>query len=445
MRYCYFTLLFLVSLLYKTNAQGSYTDQIKKVEEIAEQLEFEGSVMISQRGEILFQKAFGESVKEKGTLNSTATLYNYASMGKMFTGVAIMQLVEKGLLRPDDRLIDILPDYPNRGVSEKITIHQLLTHTSGLKGLYRMSSDQPLSNLEDYLPLFVDRDLEFTPGAKMAYSNAGYIVLGLVIEKLSGTSYFEYVQDNIFEPANMTDIGFEIKKKPEGLAIHYTGWRSPMTDELEIMEYEHNGNAAGGGYASVQSFIRFGVALLNAQLLKPESMELLLKGYSDGRGRGKYGYGFFVNDLPGLKLFGHGGGGPGVNGEFQILGKEGIMISILSNHDPHKATFLKDAITGLFLQGLNLMPAPTLDGNITFELQGYDRAAFVLLQGGFTNGNLFRYPLKYQEGRWITKIKLAAGTHYYRFIVNGQSIPDPNSNDNQRGAGGLMVSKIIVE
>jgi len=425
--------------------QDKYEGIIKDFERIVERHDFHGSIMISRDEEVLFQKAYGLANREQKIRNTIDTKYTYASMGKMFTGVAIMQLVEKGQIVLDDKLINIWPDYPNKKVAEQITIHQLLTHTAGINGLFQMASEDHLSDLKDYLPLFVDKDLEFEPGSRMSYSNGGYLLLGLIIEEVTGDSYFEYLDKNIFLPAGMTSTDLILSNASDEFAINYTTWISMGQGEAEIMDYGHDGNSAGGGYATVRDFTQFGAALINGKLLLPESVKKLTKGYVDGRGRGQYGYGFYVNQIEELKMFGHGGGGPGVNGEFQNFEDEKLMISILSNSDPHTSTFLKDAFTGLLLKKAGLMPQSQRDGQVIFELEGYEDAKFVTVQGAFTNGNMFKYPLRRDNDSWITQIDLPPGKHLYRFIVDGTSISDPNNPNSMRARGGLVISEITVE
>lgn len=425
--------------------QAQYASIVRDLEKIIEQHDFHGSIMISSKDKVLFHKAYGLSDRKQKIPNKINTQYTYASMGKMFTGVAILQLVEEGRLKLHDKVIDLWPDYPNKEIGGQITVHQLLTHTSGITGLFQMRSDSYLSDLKDYLPLFVDEELAHRPGTRMSYSNAGYILLGLIIEKISGINYSQYLEEKIFRPAGIKTAGLLLSKASVELAINYTKWRDMGRDSAELVEYGHDGNSAGGGYARVQDFNRFARALLDGNLLSSESLKILTSGYSDGRGRGKYGYGFFVNDIAGIRMYGHGGGGPGVNGELLIFEEEDLIISILSNTDPHTATFIKDAFTGLLLNDLGLLNNTASTGAIKFELEGYESAKFVTVQGAFTEGNMFKFPMIRKGSKWITEIDLPSGRHLYRFIVDGSSIPDPLNTNEHRLPGGLIVSEILVE
>lgn len=149
-------------------------------------------------------------------MNRTDTRFNLGSMTKMFTAVAIAQLAELGKLSFHDPISRHLPDYPNEAVASKVTIHHLLTHTSGM-GDYQNEKfyarlDQ-LRTLSDLVPLFVNDPLAFESGAKWDYSNAGFVVLGLIIEKVSGQDYFTYVKQHVFKPAGMTSTDFYERDK----------------------------------------------------------------------------------------------------------------------------------------------------------------------------------------------------------------------------------------
>ena len=182
----------------------------RKFEELTKKDQFSGAAMIAKDGKPIWQKAYGMQDREQKTPADLETSFRLGSMNKMFTAIAIAQLVEAGKLRFTDKLIDVLPDYPNKENARQITVHHLLTHTSGLGDIFGpkfFATKDSLRDLADYLPLFVEQPLRFTPGAKWSYSNAGFITLGLIIEKLSGQSYYDYVQQHIYAPAGMTRSG----------------------------------------------------------------------------------------------------------------------------------------------------------------------------------------------------------------------------------------------
>jgi D-alanyl-D-alanine carboxypeptidase len=219
--------------------------------------DFTSAVLIAQHGEIIFEQSYGWANRSYDVPNQVDTKFNLGSMNKMFTAVAIMQLVQQGKLAADDKIIQHIPDYPNQQVANKVTIHHLLTHTSGLGDFFtheffETSRDQ-IRTLTDYLALFVDRPLQFEPGARLSYSNVGYIVLGLIIEQVTGQSYFDYVRENIFEPCGMPNTdSYATDQIVPNLA---TGYSTRLSDEGElrsnILDMPGKGSSAGGGYSTL--------------------------------------------------------------------------------------------------------------------------------------------------------------------------------------------------
>jgi CubicO group peptidase (beta-lactamase class C family)/outer membrane protein assembly factor BamB len=346
-------------ILIKTVGTGEVTSAPPVSEELAEliaqidevtssQEEASGAVLIAQDGEPVFAKAFGLAERSSGTPNQVDTKFNLASMGKMFTGVAIMQLVEQNLLSVEDRIIEHLPEYPNAEIARQVTIHQLLTHTSGMGNVFTeeydaMSKDE-LRTVEAWLPLFVDTPLQFEPGTEMAYSNAGYVVLGLIIEAVSGQSYYDYVRDHIFLPGGMMDTDAYERDVLLGETIAGSNLATGYTRQIEgANELEGlapntellpaKGFPAGGSYSTVEDLLRFGNALLTYQLLSPESTEILLQGKVEFREGVQYAYGFFDEDLRGYRAVGHTGGFPGICDFFYVYPDLGLTIIVLSNSD----------------------------------------------------------------------------------------------------------------
>jgi D-alanyl-D-alanine carboxypeptidase len=170
-----------------------------------------GAILVAKDGVPIASKAFGEANKAKNAPIRLDTKFNLGSMNKMFTGVAIAQLAQAGRLDFNDPISKHLPDYPNKAVAEKVTIHQLLTHTSGIAS-YSIEAfktqREKLTTIEAYFPLFVNETPSFPPGEKFEYSNAGFLILGAIIEKVSGQDYYSYVRDHIYKPAGMANTGF---------------------------------------------------------------------------------------------------------------------------------------------------------------------------------------------------------------------------------------------
>jgi CubicO group peptidase (beta-lactamase class C family) len=273
------------------------------------------------------------------------------SMNKMFTATSILQLVQEGKLKLTDPLGKFLTEYPNQDVATKVTIHHLLTHTGGTGDFFGPEFDKhrtELKTLQDYVGLYGKRGLEFEPGSKWEYSNYGFLLLGVVIEKVSGQSYYDYVREHIFKPAGMT--GTDSLAEDEVVAersLGYTKFDGSKTWKPNTDTLPYRGTSAGGGYTTVEDLARFANALVNHKLLDAEHTTLLTTGKvetSPGAG-GKYAYGFMEGKLGGVLQFGHGGGAPGMNGDLKIFPQSGYVVAALANLDPPAAQRLSDYVS----------------------------------------------------------------------------------------------------
>lgn len=303
---------------------------------------FAGTVLLAKNGEVLFSGAYGLADREKKIPNELDTRFRIGSMNKMFTAVAVLQLVEAGKIKLTDPLGKYITDYPNHDIAAKVTIHQLLTHTGGTGDIFGPEFDKhrkELRTLNDYVALYGKRAPQFEPSSRWRYSNYGMLLLGVVIERVTGQSYYDYVQDHIYKPAGMTLSGSltEDQEVP-GRSIGYmrsreTGAWVPNTDTLP-----YRGTSAGGGYSTVGDLLRFASALLTHKLLNADSTELLITGKVEGEGGGRYAYGFEdQRDKDGNGWVGHGGGAPGMNGDLRISPKSGYVVAVLANLDPPAA------------------------------------------------------------------------------------------------------------
>jgi D-alanyl-D-alanine carboxypeptidase len=302
---------------------------------------FAGAVIVSKHGKPIFSKAYGLSDREKKTANELNTRFRIGSMNKMFTAVSVLQLAQNGKIKLTAPLGEYLPDYPNKDVAAKVTIHHLLTHTGGTGDFFGPEFDAhrlELRTLQDYVKLYGKRGLEFEPGSKWSYSNYGFLLLGVLVEKVSGQNYYDYVRDHVYRPAGMTSTGSlpEDQAVPQR-SVGYTKfgggetWR-PNTDTLP-----YRGTSAGGGYSTVEDLQRFADALANRKLLDAHHTELLTTGKTDTGNGDKYAYGFMDRTQGGVRNFGHGGGAPGMNGELAVYPQSGYVVTVLANLDPPSA------------------------------------------------------------------------------------------------------------
>jgi D-alanyl-D-alanine carboxypeptidase len=301
---------------------------------------FSGAILVAKDEKVIFEQAYGMADREKKIPNQLNTQFRIGSMNKMFTAVCILQLVQAGKIQLSDPLGKYLTDYANKNLASKVTIHDLLTHTGGTGDFFGPEFDAhrlELKTLQDYLKLYEKRDVKFEPGSKFEYSNYGFLLLGVIVEKVSGESYYDYVRDNVYKPAGMASTASLPEDQPvPGRSVGYMkrgpGQWEPNTDTLP-----YRGTSAGGGYSTVEDLFRFATALQDHKLLDAKYTDLLTTGKVDTDRGEKYAYGFFEHEKGGLKCFGHGGGAPGMNGDLEICSNSGYIIAVLANLDPPAA------------------------------------------------------------------------------------------------------------
>jgi len=312
---------------------------------------FSGAVLIMQDGKKLIEYASGFANKEKHISNKIDTIFNLGSINKMFTAVAICQLVEKKKISFEDKVGKYLSYFPKE-IGNTMTVHQILTHTEGFSSYFNdtyINKLARLTSVDDYINLFKDLPPQFSPGEKYQYSNSGYIVLGAIIEKITGQSYYDYVTEYIFNPSGMSDTGSynpHLENRP--IAHGYTH-RLPHSSELATgplrdatEELPPIGNPAGGGYSTCADLYKFSNALLGNKLLSPDMTALMLspKVFIEEKNGQKlhYGYGMQILDMGKDHFrYGHGGTFAGVSARFAIYPWMKTTIVVLSNYDPPSA------------------------------------------------------------------------------------------------------------
>ena len=332
-------------------ARLSFPEALKaldtKATELAAQDKFAGAVLVARSDAIALEKAYGSADRTNHLSNTVDTEFHIGSMNKMFTATAILQLVGEGKIDLAAPLGRYLPDYPNHDLATKVTIRHLLTHTGGTGDIFTPEFEAhrlELRELADYLKLFGSRDLEFEPGSKWAYSNYGFILLGVVIEKISGVPYYDYVRKHVFEPAGMraTESLPETDSAPKR-SLGYMRKNGAWVTNADTLPWR--GTSAGGGYSTVGDLFRFAQALSNGKLVNPDLFaQMTSKQASDPQmppGAG-YGFGMMVSEEPQGKRFGHGGGAPGMNAELRVYPRTRTVVVVLANLDPPAATRLAD-------------------------------------------------------------------------------------------------------
>jgi CubicO group peptidase (beta-lactamase class C family) len=326
---------------------------------------FSGAVLVAKDGQPLLGRACGLASKSYQVPNRLDTKFNIASVGKMFTGVTVAQLAEQGKLSFEDPATKYLPaDWLDPEIGASIQIRHLLTHTSGLGDYFGAVYSGPASAqyraLDDYRPLVAGCAPAFVPGTKWSYSNVGMLLLGVVIEQVTGESYFDHVREHVYAPAGMLDTdAFEKDVPVLNRATGYTKgyvdgavvWRSNLATPVV------KGGPSGGSLSTVGDLMRFDVALRAHKLLTPAYSELVLTPKPE-IGSSGYGYGFFVSRGNAGRIAGHGGEGRGINAQFRTYLNLGYTIAILSNYDPPSANIVHNvcqAMIDLSIDGVDAL------------------------------------------------------------------------------------------
>jgi D-alanyl-D-alanine carboxypeptidase len=298
---------------------------------------FSGVVLVAEGDKIVFERAYGAADAVAGKSATTRTRFNLASAGKMFTSVAILQQVAAGRLSLDTRVSEVLKDYRNREFAEKVTVRHLLTHTSGagdieLFGVENASNRARATDHAAMIALHDERPPEFEPGTQQKYGNFAYVVLGRMVEALSGEGYETYVRRHIFDPAGMGRTGFvDCTSNAEDLAIGYVFVNE--TTVRNCVTLPARGFAAGGTVSTAEDMFAFVRALRAGRLLPPALFAETTRTH-----REFMGLGFFATeygpDVPARDFrWGHGGSADGVCTDVRHYPKTGETVIVLANRD----------------------------------------------------------------------------------------------------------------
>ena len=332
-------LTFAFLSLFAVSEQALAQDKARKIDELMalyhDYGQFNGSVLVAEKGSVIYKKGFGLAEMEWNIPNQPDTRFRLGSITKQFTSMLVMQLVEQGKIRLDGKISAYLPDY-RKDTGDKVTIHNLLTHTSGIPsytGLPRFFQDvsrNPYS-VEEFVKKYCSGDLEFEPGSKFSYDNSGYFLLGAIIEKVSGKAYEQVLKERILDPLNMKDTGYDhhetiMKKRASGYERSPAGIiNAPYLD----MSLPY---AAGSLYSTVDDLYLWDQALYLDKLLSPKYKELMFKPFL-----ANYAYGWVVSTLPlggskeGVPAISHGGGINGFNTLIARLVDDRHLIVLLNN------------------------------------------------------------------------------------------------------------------
>jgi CubicO group peptidase (beta-lactamase class C family) len=496
---------------------------------------FSGAVLLARGGKIVLSRGYGLANRETKTPNSPRTKIRLGSLTKQFTAAAILLLRERGKLRTSDSICKYVSDCP--GAWEPVTIHHLLTHTSGIPsytGLpdFRKLAVYPATPTE-LIARFRDKQLEFAPGKEFSYNNSGYVLLGHVVEKVSGNSYAEFLRENVFRPLGMNDTGYDendavIENRADGYTPTPRGIRRAPYIDMTVPF------AAGGLYSTAEDMYLWAKALAAGKLLSKESLDAMHTPFKNG-----YGYGVFIGEQYGLRNITHGGGIEGASTLLSRFPNEDAVVIVLSNIDSVftdgygkrlGGVLLADKVNlpgvinvparelrqfegryqvreeapteDIFLVGDRLRvkvsgggamslepvardefvvgddfearytftrddkgkvnaavfkfgkterllkritpPAPSLVGNTTFRLKGYENARFVNLAGSLNDWKPSTIMCGREGAEWVCRVDLKPGKYLYKFIVDGDWITDPGNPRTEGDENGNNNSVMLV-
>ncbi|MFX1476338.1 MAG: serine hydrolase domain-containing protein, partial [Promethearchaeota archaeon] len=310
---------------------------------------FSGVVLIAKNNTPIFRKAYGLACKRFSVPNTLDTKFNIGSINKIFTKLAILQLAEQGKLTYEDLVGKFLAEFPP-AIATKVTIRHLLTFTAGLGHYWNerfRAAIGTLRTVDDFVRLFIEEPLLFEPGERREYSNNCYVVLGKIIEAITGQSYYDYIREHIYTPAGMMDSDhYELDMPVHKMATGYTRqdpWavNGPRTAvnaprRNNVFLIGSKGSPAGGGYSTVDDLLRFDLAVQNNHLLSPESSGKVLRPV-----------GAKEESTP--RVIALAGGAPGVAAFFVRYPQIGYTVIILSNYDPDDAEVVEKKISTMLL------------------------------------------------------------------------------------------------
>ncbi len=329
--------LFLITLC---SAQKSI-DKVKLAAEfdkiLSTQFKSDGpgcAALVAYKGEIIYKKAFGLANIENTVPMNADMIFRIGSITKQFTAIAILRLLEQGKLDLQDELTKYIPDYPVNG--KKITIEHLLTHTSGIKSYTGMEEFNAAiqgkdMKVDELIAFFKNQPMDFDPGTNWKYNNSGYVLLGAILEKITGKPYGEYIEETIFKPLGMKNslYGSNSKIIPNRASGYDPAKAGIQNASYLSMTLPY---AAGSLMSSVEDLYKWNRALRSNQMVKRETLEKAFTGYKLQTGRNThYGYGWSVGDIGNHRVIEHSGGIPGYLSDALYAPEDDIFIAVLSN------------------------------------------------------------------------------------------------------------------
>jgi CubicO group peptidase (beta-lactamase class C family) len=415
-----FALAFLLAgacLAQNTSSQNidSRMDQI--VQSYVANKQFMGSVLVARGDQVLFSKGYGSANLEWQIPDTPATKFRLGSITKQFTAASILLLEERGKLKVEDPVKKYLPDAP--AAWDKMTIFHVLTHTAGIPNFTSFPDYQPTEAIpttpEKLIARFRDKPLEFEPGEKWNYSNSGYVLLGYLIEKISGESYEKFVQENIFTPLGMKDSGYDsnsavIARRAAGYAPSPNG---PLNAGFVHMSIPF---AAGALYSTTEDMLRWEQGLFGGKVLSPASLQKMTTPF-----KSDYAFGLQVHTVNGHKVIDHSGGIEGFSTMLAYYPEDKLTLVALANLAPASSGAIVSQLALLAQGGTVTLQTErkeiTLDPAVLARYVGAYRMAaggemLITLEGNQLSGQL--------TGQGALQIFPESETMFFLKVVNAQ-------------------------
>lgn len=335
-------ILSLILCLVGLQALGQ--DKFEKLDRYLAELEneesFSGVVLIGQNGQETFSKTLGYADKEMGIRPSLDTQFNLSSGSKLFTGVGILKLVQEGKISVEDKIGEYFPELE---YGDRVTVHHLLTHSSGLSDFFKVEgfSYKNVKNCQDVIPFIENQQLLFSPGDSVYYSTSGMVLLGALIEKISGSTYQEYIRENILQPLGMSHTSFiNYVQASESTNLGDFAKGHVKNDQGEIVKQKFNDRdrefvplSAGGVWTSASDLLKFDHGVYSYKILKKEFVDLMTGQYTFTGWPGCYfGYVWITINSGKNEALGHAGNSRGHHSNFFHYKTDGSVMIVLTNY-----------------------------------------------------------------------------------------------------------------
>jgi CubicO group peptidase (beta-lactamase class C family) len=304
--------------------------------------EFTGTVLVAQKGKIIYEKAFGMADREWNIPNTIQSKFEIGSVTKQFTSACILQLAEQGKLSLDDKLSKYFADFPK---ADSVTIHMLLTHTSGIKDYSQLPEFEKVCTLplekDTLVALIKKQPYIFSPGTKWSYSSSGYFLLGYIVEKVSGKSYSDYVYNNVIQKAGLKNTCVNrwdsiLLYRAKGYGKTTGGWKNAYYISME------GANSAGAIISTIEDLYQWNNALFSNKIISAASFSKMITPYNE-----HYGYGLSIDSFQHHLEIGHNGG---INGFSSFLGRfptDDVVVAGLSNDETANTSGIVNALAAI--------------------------------------------------------------------------------------------------